>query len=212
MKKNTNPLAYRAVTNGLRSLSDTEIMSLVIGEKKTLSLSPSDQLLELAKQSYNELINRGLTHREALLLACSFELGNRKVTRETWQNKPLQMLRSSDIKDFMYDVLADLPHEEFWVIFLNRSNRVIKRSKHSSGVTAGTVAEPKIILKEAILCTASSMIVVHNHPSGNSRPSQADIDLTKRISAAAQLMEVKLLDHVVFCNTEFFSFADEGLL
>lgn len=212
MKKNTNPLAYRAVTNGLRSLSDTEIMSLVIGERKTLSLSPSDQLLELAKQSYNELINRGLTHREALLLACSFELGNRKVTRETWQNKPLQMLRSSDIKDFMYDVLADLNHEEFWVIFLNRNNRVIKRSKHTSGVIAGTVAEAKTILKEAILCNSSTIVVVHNHPSGHTKPSQADIALTKKINEAAKIMDIKLLDHVIFYNTEHFSFADEGLL
>lgn len=108
--------------------------------------------------------------------------------------------------------LMDLPKEEFWVILLNRANRLIKKEQISSGGVSGTVADPKTIFKAALDQYASSIILVHNHPSGNLKPSQADIMLTKKMNEAGNLLEIPVLDHVIFSDQDYLSFADEGLL
>ena len=106
----------------------------------------------------------------------------------------------------------DLPHEEFWVLLLNRANRVIKKKRISEGGVSGTVADPKIIFKMALEELASGVIVAHNHPSGNLTASQSDIDLTKKLKEAGKFLEVQLLDHVIVAGKKYFSFADEGLI
>jgi DNA repair protein RadC len=106
----------------------------------------------------------------------------------------------------------DLPHEEFWVIMLNRANRLLKKHQISLGGVHGTVADPKIIFKTALESLASGIIVAHNHPSGNLTPSQQDIDLTKKLKEAGKLLEIQLLDHVIIASKNYFSFADEGLM
>ncbi len=108
--------------------------------------------------------------------------------------------------------MLDLPHEEFWVILLNRANVVMKKIPVSIGGVAGTVADPKIIFKHAIEHLASAIILVHNHPSGNLKPSAADIALTKKVKEAGILLDLPVLDHLIFADQQYFSFADEGIL
>jgi DNA repair protein RadC len=105
-----------------------------------------------------------------------------------------------------------LPHEEFWVLFLNKANRVIKKKRVGEGGVSGTVADPKIIFKLALEELASGIVVSHNHPSGNLIPSQSDRDLTKRLKEAGKLLEIQLLDHIIVAGQKYFSFADDGLI
>ena len=106
----------------------------------------------------------------------------------------------------------DLPHEEFWVLLLNRAHRVIKKKRVSEGGVSGTVADPKIIYKMALEELASGVIVAHNHPSGNLTASQSDIDLTKKLKEAGRFLEVQLLDHLIIAGSKYYSFADEGII
>jgi DNA repair protein RadC len=108
--------------------------------------------------------------------------------------------------------LLDLPHEEFWVVLLNRANVVIKRVQISAGGVAGTVADPKLIFKTALEHLASAVILVHNHPSGNLTPSSADRELTRKLKEAGSLLEIPVLDHLILTDTQYYSFADEGAL
>jgi DNA repair protein RadC len=112
----------------------------------------------------------------------------------------------------MKPYLLDLPHEEFWILLLSRSNEVMKKIKISSGGVSGTVADPKIIFKEALSHLSSAIILVHNHPSGNLKPSQADISLTKKIKEGGSYLDLPVLDHIIFANSGYFSFADEGMI
>ncbi|MDX5443719.1 MAG: JAB domain-containing protein, partial [Hymenobacteraceae bacterium] len=119
---------------------------------------------------------------------------------------------STDIYNYIKPQLLDLPHEEFWVILLNRANVVMKKLQISSGGVAGTVADPKMIFKQAIEQLASAIVLVHNHPSGNLKPSTADITLTKKMKEAGLLLDLPILDHLIFTDSDYYSFADEGLL
>jgi DNA repair protein RadC len=108
--------------------------------------------------------------------------------------------------------LVDLNHEEFWIILLGRSSRVLGKELISKGGLAGTVADPKIIFHTALQHQASGIILVHNHPSGNLKPSHQDINLTKNISAAGKMLDIQVFDHVIVSDNGYFSFGDEGLL
>ena len=112
----------------------------------------------------------------------------------------------------MHRYFADLNHEEFWIILLNRANKVLSRHLISKGGQAGTVADPKIIFQTAIENHASSIILAHNHPSGNLKPSQADLDLTKKLRSAGTLLDIAIPDHLIFTDAHYLSFADEGLM
>jgi DNA repair protein RadC len=109
-------------------------------------------------------------------------------------------------------MLGDLPHEEFWILILNRSNQVIDKVRISQGGISGTVIDTRIILRSAIDKLASGLVLCHNHPSGNIQPSDADKKITEKIKTAANYMEINLLDHVIIADKNFFSFADEGIL
>ena len=111
-----------------------------------------------------------------------------------------------------HPLISDLQHEEFWVMLLNRSNKIINKNKISQGGVAGTVIDVKIILKKAIEKLASSVILCHNHPSGNIEPSDADIGITRKLKEAAEIMDIKLLDHIIVADNSYFSFLDEGIL
>jgi DNA repair protein RadC len=119
---------------------------------------------------------------------------------------------SRDVYDIIKADLLDIPHEEFWVLLLNRANRVIKKWQISQGGIAGTVADPKIIFKLALDELASGIILAHNHPSGNLTASQADLDLTRKLKEAGKLLDIQVLDHLIVAGQKYFSFADEGLI
>ncbi|MFN5550908.1 MAG: RadC family protein, partial [Bacteroidota bacterium] len=140
----------------------------------------------------------------------ALELGRRR--REVDAAEKPKIGSSKDAYEMLRGELIDLPHEEFWVLLLNRANRVIKKRRISEGGVSGTVADPKLIYKMALEDLASAVVVAHNHPSGNLQPSQNDIDLTKKLKEAGKFLEVQLLDHLIVAGTKYFSFADEGFL
>jgi DNA repair protein RadC len=137
-------------------------------------------------------------------------LGRRR--KETESPKRERIISSKEAVDIFQPLLADHLHEEFWILFLNRANMIISKKQISSGGMAGTVVDPKIIFKAALDEKASSIILCHNHPSGNINPSEEDKKLTKKITEAGKVLEIAVLDHIIVAHSGFFSFADEGLL
>jgi len=211
----------KLLLKGKSALSDAELIAILIGSG-TKSLSAVDvgkmiltkadnNLNELARFSVKELQKiKGIGEAKAIAIVSALELGRRR--KETEFINKIKISCSNDIYELMKAELMDLPKEEFWVILLNRANRVIKKEQVSSGGISGTVADPKIIFKAALDQYASSIILVHNHPSGNLKPSQADINLTNKMKEAGKLLEIPVLDHIIFGDESYLSFADEGLL
>ena len=214
MRKN-NELTYRLAERGIFSLSDSELIEIATGTndpdkcRKLLS-SFNNNLREIAKLSLSELISAGLTKREANILIASLEIGRRKQLSEATE-KP-QIKCSKDIFDIFQPILGDLAHEEFWVIFLNRSNKIMGRMKLSQGGISGTVTDVRVVMKRAIEYLASGIIVAHNHPSGNLNPSESDTKITQKIKEAGNLMDIQLLDHLIITDKEYYSFTDNGIL
>lgn len=203
------------------ALSDAELIGILIGSgtasmsavdvaKSILSHSGND-LNHLAKLSVKELMKfKGIGEAKAISIVSAMELGRRR--KETQSLKKPKITCSEDAYLAIKPELLDVNHEEFWTLLLNRSNTVIKKQLISSGGVAGTVADPKIIFKSALEELACSIILVHNHPSGNLKPSQADINLTKKLKEAGHLLEIPVLDHLIFTDNGYFSFADENML
>ena len=143
-----------------------------------------------------------------MTIIAALELGRRRNLAEAEQK--VQIKSSRDIYEVMYPLIADLPNEEFWVLHLNKANRIIDKERISIGGIGGTVVDVKIILKSALQKLASAMILVHNHPSGNLTPSDADLSITKKLRDAATYLEIMVLDHVIIGDKNYYSFADNG--
>ncbi len=211
----------KLILKGKESLSDAELMAILLGSG-TISLSAVDvaklvlkgcnnNLNDLAKLSVKDLQKfKGIGEAKAITIISALELGRRR--KEAGQNKREKITCASDAFDIMKPHLLDLQHEEFWIILLNRSNAVIKKVFISSGGIAGTVADPKLIYKHALEHLASAIILVHNHPSGNLKPSEADISLTRKLKQAGSFLEIPVLDHLIFTDHGYYSFADEDKL
>jgi DNA repair protein RadC len=211
----------KLLLKGRAALSDAELLAILIGSgtitesavdvaKNVLHLAGND-LNELAKLSIKDLTKaKGIGEARAITIVSALELGRRR--KETEPVKKPKITCSKDIYELIRPDLIDLPVEEFWVILLNRANMVMRKVKISEGGVAGTVADPKVIFKAALEQLASAIILVHNHPSGNLSPSQADRDLTKKIKEAGHLLEIPVLDHIIFTDHQYLSFADEGWL
>jgi DNA repair protein RadC len=202
--------------NGSGNLSDPELLSLIIGgrmaEEKALKVMRlvKYRFNELAKMSRDELVNNSLTDAESARVIALFEINRRKLQHSAEDVVKIKMSR--DVFSLMYPTMVDKQVEEFWVVFLSRNNSVIGKERISLGGTAGTVTDLKVILKKAVEKLASGIICVHNHPSGNIYPSDADKKITKRIAEAASLLDVTLLDHVIIAGDKYFSFGDDGLI
>ncbi|MCF8284070.1 MAG: DNA repair protein RadC [Sphingobacteriales bacterium] len=206
---------------GRQSLSDAELLAILIGSgtptedaltiAQKLLLSVDSDLSKLSKQSIPELMKQnGIGEAKALIISACMELGQRR--KDMVKPEKLKIQSSANIHNLMSEHFADLAHEEFWVIFLNRGNFIIDKKCMSKGGISGTVVDIRIILKQAIESLASSIILCHNHPSGNLKPSNEDILLTKKCKEAALLMDIKLLDHLIFHENKYYSFCDEGML
>lgn len=206
---------------GRRSLTDAELIAILIGSgsrqetavelSKRILHSFENDLDRLGRLSVKELSKfRGIGEAKAISIISAMELGRRR--REAEAPKVSQISCSRDIYNLMHRYFADLNHEEFWIVLLNRANNVLSQHLISKGGQAGTVADPKIIFQSALENHAASIILSHNHPSGNLKPSQADINLTRKLRDAGQLLDIAVLDHVIFTNTSYFSFADEEML
>ena len=211
----------KLMLKGKAALSDAELIAIIIGSG-TVDLSAVDvgkiilqkannNLNELAKLSLKDLMKvKGIGEAKAITIAAALELGRRRKDAEVMRRP--KITSSRDAYEQIKPYLLDLPHEEFWLLLLNRANEVIKPVQISQGGVSGTVADPKLIFKQAIDHLASAIILIHNHPSGNLTPSQADKDLTKRLKEAGKLLDTPVLDHLIFTDASYLSFADEGLL
>lgn len=206
---------------GASALSNAELIAILlrVGTKDESALSISKRVLkgyggrlaDFGKASVRDLKGfHGVGDAKAVTLAASMELGRRR--REEKGGAKPRIHSSEDVHELMRGKLEDLPHEEFWVLFLNRANRLIARHLIGRGGISGTVADTRLIFKLAFQDLASSMILCHNHPSGALEPSKADRSLTRKLKEAGELMDVPVLDHLIIAEGDRYSFADEGSL
>jgi DNA repair protein RadC len=211
----------RLWNKGPSSLSDAELLAILIGSgtRNHSALDLARELLAMAGNSLGDLgrlsageIRRikGVGEAKAVTIAAALELGRRRKMTETGENP--QIRSSADVFNIMSPVMEDLPHEEFWILFLNRANRVTGRMKISQGGVSGTVTDVRIVMKKAIESLASGLVICHNHPSGNNSPSDSDIRITQKIREAGALMDIQLLDHLIIAGKDYYSFADNGAL
>jgi len=211
----------KLLKKGIASLTDAELIAILIGSgvknENALDISrkilngSSNNLNELAKLSIHELRRtKGIGIARAISIVAALELGRRRKIEDVIQRGKIS--GSRDVFDLFLPILGDLPHEEFWVLFLNRSNLIIDKSKISQGGIAGTVTDIRLIMKQAIDKLAVSIILCHNHPSGNIKPSEADSRITKKLKDSGEILDVSVLDHIIVSEASYFSFADEGLM
>ena len=211
----------KLLLKGKSSLTEAELLAILIGSGtrslsavdvcKLILQSTGNDLNQLAKLTVKDLQQfKGIGEAKAISIVAALELGRRR--KETPPIKRPKITSSQDAYDAIKPELWDQPHEEFWLLILNRANQVIRKERCSAGGVAGTVTDPKIIFKAALQHLASSLILVHNHPSGNTKPSEADLKITKKIKEAGALLDIPILDHLIFTDHAYYSFADEGIL
>ncbi len=211
----------KLLLKGRHVLTDAELIAILIGSgtKKESAVELSKRILaqfgnnlnELAKLSVQDLMKfKGIGEAKAISIVAALELGRRRKPDENLKGE--KIISSKDIFEFIRADFQDLPNEEFHILLLNRTNIVIRKEKISTGGVSATVVDPKIIFKSALEHRASSIVLSHNHPSGNLKPSSEDISMTKKIKEAGLLLQIPVLDHLIISDTTYFSFADEGLM
>lgn len=212
----------KLVSKGAESLSNSELLAILINNgtqnqsaldlAKELLQTTDNDLQKLAGLSVREMVKKkikGLGEAKAISIAAAMELG---IRRNALGNKKDTVTQSADIANYLRATLEYRKQEVFAVVFLNRGNKITHLEIISEGGITGTVADPRIILKKALEHNATAIILCHNHPSGNTRPSKADEVLTQKIKQAAGLLDIHIMDHIIVSNEGYFSFADEGLL
>ncbi len=211
----------KLLQKGKLSLSDAELIAILIGSgspnesavqlSKRILASGKNNLSELGKLSVQQLCNfKGVGPAKAVSIIAALELGRRRRIEEALERK--KITSSASVFELMQPVIGELPHEEFWIIYLNNSNKVIEQLQLSKGGITGTLVDVRLTLKKALELSATSLILVHNHPSGTLLASEPDKQLTRKLKAAAQSLDIKVLDHVIVTENSYFSFADEGVL
>ena len=211
----------KLLLKGKNALSDAELLALLLGTgnrtesavdlAKAILHEVKDNLVELSRMGISELLGfKGIGKAKAIVIIAAMELGRRRNESEVMAKD--KITNSNDAFNIFRSAISDLPYEEFWIILLNKANRVIRKCSISEGGVSGTVVDPKKIFKIALDNHASSIILGHNHPSGNIQPSDADHKITKKIKEAGIMLDVAILDHLIIGDDRFYSFADEGAL
>jgi len=206
---------------GISSLSDAELLAILIGsgsnDKSAVDLAreilniASNNLNRLGKLDVHDLVKlKGIGTAKAINIMAALELGRRRKSAEIMESPKIRS--SNDVYSIFNPLLADLAHEEFWLLYLNRSNKILSRHKLSQGGISGTITDVRLIIKKAIELLASSIIICHNHPSGNLDPSEADTRITQKIKEAAGYFDISLLDHIIVTDNGYYSYADNGTL
>lgn len=198
---------------GIRNVMDSTLLTLVAGYDLDGGVMERIPVYDLSSKTREELMMFvGLTEVAAMRIVAAGELFRRERKYRS-ERMHKRITKSSDIAVWMYN-LVGMRLEEFWVIYLNRANRVVYYKRISQGGLAGTIVDPKVIFSHGLLHDASSLILVHNHPSGNTEPSEADIRLTQRVKSAGDYLDMEVLDHIILGNNyeSYYSFADEGKL
>ena len=173
--------------------------------------SVDNNLSELGKLSIKQLMEfKGIGEAKAITIVAALELGRRRRGEEALNKK--KITSSASVFELMQPIIGELPHEEFWIVYLNNSNKVIQKTQLSKGGITGTMVDVRLVLKTALEVGATGIILAHNHPSGTLKPSEADKQLTTKLSVAAKSLDIKVLDHLIITEKAYFSFADENIL
>lgn len=211
----------KLLSKGPRSLTDAELIAILIGSGniEETAVELSRRILASADNNLNELGRKGIDYltkfqgigeAKAVTIAAALELGKRRKEADVFNKK--QITGSKDAAEYFQPTLGDLNHEEFWILLLNRGNRIIDSFMVSQGGISGTVIDVRLILKNALEKMASAIILCHNHPSGTMQASNADLNITRKIKSAAEIMDITVLDHIIIGQNNYLSLADEGML
>ncbi len=206
---------------GKMSLSDAELIAILIGsgsrEESAVQLSKrilaasENKLNELGKLSVQQLTKfKGIGEAKAITIVAAMELGRRRRGEEAVQRK--QITSADAVFEVMQPIIGDLGHEEFWILYLNNSNKILQKLQLSKGGMTGTLVDVRLAFKNALEVGATSVILAHNHPSGTLKPSEADKQLTRKLKLAGESLDIKVLDHLIVTQKSYFSFANEGIL
>lgn len=210
----------KLMLKGKSVLSDAELIAILIGSgsrnesavglSKRILSSLDNNLNALGKLTIQQLTNfKGIGEAKAISIVAAMELGRRRRAEEAAE---LTKITSSKmVFEIMQPIIGELPHEEFWVLYLNNSNKVLAKSQQGKGGITGTLVDTRLIFKVAFELNATALILCHNHPSGTLIPSSADKELTKKIKVAGQNLDIQVLDHIIVAENGYFSFSDEGI-
>jgi DNA repair protein RadC len=206
---------------GKAALSDAELVAILIGSGnrnenavdlcKRILASVDNNLSALGKLSIKQLMEfKGIGEAKAISIAAALELGRRRRGEEALEKK--KITSSKSVFELMQPLIGELQHEEFWIIYVNNSNKVIQKNQLSKGGITGTLVDVRLVLKNALEVGATGLILAHNHPSGTLKPSEADKQITNKLKIAAESLDIKVLDHLIITEKAYYSFADEGIL
>ncbi|HSI70119.1 MAG TPA: DNA repair protein RadC [Gillisia sp.] len=211
----------KLMQRGKMALTDAELIAILIGSgtpkesavdlSKKILASTNNNLNALGKLSMNQLMEfNGIGEARAISIIAAMELGRRRRSEEALER--VKITSSSSVFELLQPIIGELPHEEFWILYLNNSNKILEQYQISKGGITGTLVDVRITLRKALELGAVSLILAHNHPSGNLNPSEADKQLTRKLKTASESLDIKVLDHIIVTEKSYFSFADEGLL
>lgn len=212
----------KMIQKGSVALSDVELLAIIIGSgtKKETAVELSRRILSeagnnismLGKLSVNDFVSKyhGIGQAKAVSIVAALELGKRRKMQDISQQE--KITSSRDVFEMFQPILMDLPFEEFWVLYLNRSNKILEKRRISQGGITGTVIDPRIIFKAGVELRASGIILCHNHPSGNLRPSDQDIAITRKLREGGEVLDISVLDHLIVTEAGYFSMSDEGII
>jgi DNA repair protein RadC len=211
----------KLINKGRHTLSDAELLAILLssGNREETAVQLAQRILQTNRNSINQLAKlqlndlkkfKGVGEAKAVTILAALEIGRRR--NDKVEDEKIKINNSQQAYFILKPKLEDLPHEEFWVIYLSRNNSVLKTECISRGGISGTLVDPRLVIKPAIECLASSIILGHNHPSGNLKPSQEDIRLTKKIKEITIHLDMVIQDHLIIGDQKYLSFADEGLL
>jgi len=211
----------KLLAKGKMALSDAELIAILIGSgnrnesavdlSKRILKGADNALNSLGKHSVSQLMEfKGIGEAKAITIVAAMELGRRRRAEAALEHK--KITSSASVFEMMQPIIGDLDHEEFWIIYVNNSNKVIQQTQLSKGGITGTLVDVRLVFKTALQVGAVAIILAHNHPSGSLRPSTADKQLTQKLKVAGQSLDIKVLDHIIVTQKTYFSFADDGIL
>jgi DNA repair protein RadC len=211
----------KLVQKGKAVLSDAELIAILLGSgsrnesavelSKRILSSVNNNLNHLGKLSIEQLkAFKGIGEAKAVTIAAALEIGRRRRGEEA--QKITKIKSSNSVFELLQPIMGELEHEEFWIVYLNNSNKVLHRAQLSKGGITGTLVDVRLVMKQALELGAVALVLAHNHPSGTLKPSVADKQITMKLKTAAAVLDIKVLDHLIITQKEYFSFADEGVL
>ncbi|GIZ07368.1 DNA repair protein RadC [Flavobacterium sp. UMI-01] len=210
----------KLILKGKNALSDAELIAILIGSgsrsetavelSKRILQSVGGNLNALGKLSLNQLMQfKGIGEAKAISIIAALELGRRRRAEDALEL--IKVTSSKLVFEIMQPIIGELSHEEFWILYLNNSNKILAKRQLSIGGITGTMVDVRLVFKNALELGAVAIILCHNHPSGALSPSEADKQITKKLKIAGDHLEIKVLDHLIVTENNYFSFADEGI-